>query len=166
VATDLDVNPETRKCDFCGYRLQGLPLGGVCPECGHPYRPRTAYGSHGWREAMLFILLLAWPIICMAAVITYFYLDVDPRKDFHSPDWLMYVVGWFGLALMITIPINTYGQVRRLALRVLPPRIRGHAGLIALRVIGTLVCFAGGLAGLLAYILFMMAVGLGRQGSW
>ena len=77
-----------------------------------------------------------------------------------------FVVGLFGLALMITIPINTYHQVRRLAIRVLPPRIRGHAGLIALRVIGTLVCVAAGVAGLLAYILFMMAVGLGRQGAW
>ena len=92
--------------------------------------------------------------------------DLDVIQETRKCDWLMYVVGWFGLALMITIPINTYGQVRRLALRVLPPRIRVHAGLIALRVIGTLVCFAGGLAGLLAYILFMMAVGLGRQGSW
>ena len=76
------------------------------------------------------------------------------------------MVGLFGLALTIAIPINTYRQVRRLAIRVLPPRIRGHAGLIALRVIGTLVCGAGGVAGLLAYILFMMAVGLGRHGSW
>ncbi len=166
MATDRDVIQETRKCDFCGYRLQGLPRRGVCPECGNPYRPRPAYGSHRWREPMLFILLLAWPIVCMAAVITFFFLDGDPHNNFRSPDWLMYVVGLFGLALAITIPINTYCQVRRLALRVLPPRIRGHAGLIALRVIGTLVCVAAGVAGLLAYILFMMAVGLGRQGSW
>ena len=118
------------------------------------------------REAMLLILLLAWPIVCMAAVITYFFLDVDPDNDFRSADWLLFVVGLLGLALMITIPINTYLQVRRLSIHVLPPRIRGHAGMIALRVLATVVCFAGGVAGLLAYLLFMMAVGLGKQGAW
>ena len=166
MTTGFDVIQETRNCDFCGYRLQGLPHRGLCPECGHAYRERTAYGSHGWREAMLTILRFAWPIAGMAAVITYFFLDGDPHNDFRSPDWLMFVVSLLGLALTITIPINTYRQVRRLAKRVLPPRIRGHAGLFALRVIGTLVCVAGGVAGLLVYLLFMMAVGLGRKGAW
>ncbi|MDF1808730.1 MAG: hypothetical protein P1U42_03450 [Phycisphaerales bacterium] len=36
---------DNRECDRCGYNLQGLPIGGKCPECGTSIRRRVLKSS-------------------------------------------------------------------------------------------------------------------------
>ena len=51
----VDVDPaiqpvdplRLQHCPACGYRLDGLPPEGVCPECGRPYDNATVI-LHGW----------------------------------------------------------------------------------------------------------------------
>ncbi len=138
-----------RGCDMCGYSLRGLAASGTCPECGTQYTERSPFGLKGWRYLLVLLARLSWPIIGVAAAVTYMFMKAD--GSIQPPDWLLLPVIVAGMILAVIVPLNCYRQVNRFFTRCLPPRSQRRTGLVMLRWIGTLGCIVGGLALVLAY---------------
>lgn len=134
---------------MCGYSLRGLAATGTCPECGTQYTERSPFGLSGWRYLLVLLARLSWPIIGVAAVVTYMFMKTD--GSIQPPDWLLLPVIVAGMILAVIVPHNCYRQFNRFFTRCLPPRIRRRTGLVMLGWIGTLGCIVGGLALVLAY---------------
>ncbi len=134
---------------MCGYSLRGLAATGTCPECGTQYTERSPFGLSGWRYLLVWLARLSWPIIGVAAVVTYMFMKTD--GSIQPPDWLLLPVIVAGMILAVIVPHNCYRQFNRFFTRCLPPRIRRRTGLVMLGWIGTLGCIVGGLALVLAY---------------
>lgn len=58
-------------CRRCGYRLVGLPVVGLCPECGTEYPPLGGVPRSPPLDAATMCRRLAWPLIpvCSGAVV-------------------------------------------------------------------------------------------------
>ncbi len=134
---------------MCGYSLRGLAAPGTCPGCGTKYTERSPFGLKGWRYLLVLLARLSWPIIGVAAAVTYMYLKAD--GSIQPPKWLLPPVILTGMILAVILPLNCYRQFNRFFTRCLPPRSRRRTGLVMLRWIGTLGCIVGGLALVLAY---------------
>ena len=134
---------------MCGYSLRGLAATGTCPECETQYTERSPFGLSGWRYLLVWLARLSWPIIGVAAVVTYMFMKAD--GSIQPPDWLLLPVIVAGMILAVIVPHNCYRQFNRFFTRCLPPRIRRRTGLVALGWIGTLGCIVGGFALVLAY---------------
>ncbi len=134
---------------MCGYSLRGLAAAGTCPEFGTQYTERSPFGLKGWRYLLVLLARLSWPIIGVAAVVTYMFMKAG--GSIEPPNWLLLPVILAGMILAVIVPLNCYRQFNRFFTRWLPPRIRRRTGLVMLRWIGTLGCIVGGLALVLAY---------------
>ncbi len=129
---------------MCGYRLRGLAARGTCPECGIQYTERSHCGLNGWRYLLVFLARLSWPIIGVAAAVTYMFLKAE--GSIQPPEWLLLSVILTGMILAVILPLNCYRQVNRFFTRCLPPRIRRRTGLVTLWWIGMVGCIVGGVA--------------------
>ncbi len=134
---------------MCGYSLRGLAARGTCPECGMQYTATSPCGLKGWWYLPVLLARLSWPIIGVAAAVTYMFLKAD--GSIQPPKWLLPPVIVTGMILAVIVPFNCYRQVTRFFTRCLPPRIRRQTGLVTLWWIGTLGCIVGGFALVLAY---------------
>ena len=113
------------------------------------YTERSPYGLNGWRYLLVLLARLSWPIIGVAAAVTYMFLKAD--GSIQPPKWLLLPVILTGMILAVLLPFNCYRQVNRFFTWCLPPRIRRRTGLVALWWIGTLACIVSGFALVLAY---------------
>ena len=113
------------------------------------YSERSPYGLNGWRHLLVLLARLSWPIIGVAAAVTYMFLKTG--GSIQPPSWLLLPVILVGMILAMIVPLNCYRQFNRFFTRCLPPRIRRRTGLVMLGWICTLGCIVGGLALVLAY---------------
>ncbi len=64
--TSGSISESKLRCIGCGYRLTGVTIGGVCPECGRPIevsiRAVQAAGTSGLAVASLVLGILSMPL--------------------------------------------------------------------------------------------------------
>jgi hypothetical protein len=135
-----------RRCHICGYRLQGLPAAGVCPECGSTYTPESAQRLKPWPSAAVVALRLGWPIIGLFASLA---LGQNVRSS-----GLMVV--FLSIGFVVAIPVNSWIVVHRLLKRSMPENIRTRGPVAVMRAIGITLCV---LALLLLTLPVVLAVG-------
>ena len=61
-------------CPGCGYALRGLPLQGLCPECGAPYEPWMLYArpeptTPTWVKPSVIVLGGSWTIVYLGILL-------------------------------------------------------------------------------------------------
>jgi hypothetical protein len=120
------------RCDQCGYTLIGLPLWGVCPECGAEYTESSALRLQPWPNAGMLCLRLGWPLLGMVVAVV---MGHDGARDAQIVTAIF--LGW-GCA--IALPVNSYFQVRSMLKKSLPEQRRTEGGIAVLRAIGTTIC--------------------------
>ncbi len=115
------------RCHICGYRLEGLPPYGRCPECGTPYTPETAARLKPWPGAFAICCRLGWPIAG---------LMLAGLAGTANPA-LGLVVAY---PMVVAVLLNSYFQVRSMLRRSLPEQVRTRGPVFTLRAIGTFLC--------------------------
>lgn len=135
-ATELPkVNDPHARCAKCGYQLNGLPLYGMCPECGSAYSPDSMHTITPWPSPLVVCWRIGWPLASWAVIAAF--VGLVTSGDAEAISLAMFCAGW---PLLIVAVINGYFQVRSMLKKHMPEEVRTRGPVAVMRAIGTTLC--------------------------
>ena len=131
----ISQSRQSGRCHRCGYALSGLPVTGACPECGSAYTDETAGRLRPWPSAFSICTRLGWPIggLLVAGAIL-------ASAESLNEDGLRALGMIVGYAMVVSVAINSYFQVRSMLRRSLPDNVRTRGPVAIFRAVGTTAC--------------------------